>query len=80
MTTKLTRSVRRAVKLRGGTFGTEVDYVIEMSVLGVSFRRAGRRHTIVAPWREVLQLAERLAGDVAHREIIREKALRRIGR
>jgi hypothetical protein len=74
MTTRLDKPTRRLVDVAG------VPYVIEISRAGVMFRRPGRRVRIVAPWRAVLQLAERLAGDELYRELLRKKALRRIAR
>jgi hypothetical protein len=74
MTTRLDKPVRRLVDVAG------VPHVVEVSRAGVMFRRLGRRTRLVAPWRMVHQLAERLAGDELHREQLRKKALRRIGR
>ena len=74
MTTRLEKPVRRLVDIGG------VTYVLEISRAGVMFRRHGGRHRVVAPWRSVHQLAERLAGEELHREQLRTRAIRRIGR
>jgi hypothetical protein len=77
MTTRLERPVRRLVPVHDWLVQ---EYVVKMSTAGVSFRRPRSRHPVHAPWSSVLRLAERLAGEEAHREQLRAKALRRIGR
>jgi hypothetical protein len=74
MTTRLEKPVRRVVEIAGAL------YVVELTRAGIQFREHGHRHRVVAPWRSVHQMAERLAGEQLHREQLRDKALRRMVR
>lgn len=67
-------TLRREVQIRNRI------YVLEMNAGSVTFREKGRRSRMSLGWLFALQCAEPLAGEEAHRERLRDRAIARGGR
>lgn len=72
--TRLEKQIRRRIAHPTRLAG---ELVIEVGPGGLSFRPPRSRTRLAVSWRDVYLLAERRAGELAHQEKLRERAIAR---
>lgn len=74
----LEKAIRRKIPHPSRIGGDEL--VVQVSRAGVSFWRPRSRHRLELSWRDVYQLAEHRAGELAHRETLRDRVVGRLAK